>query len=61
MDLLKIHSIEPLIYVVLGIDENEHDQVVAVFKTYETAARYCTKFMVDTPFLDVWIEKHPLM
>jgi hypothetical protein len=52
---------EELVYIVLGIDEHEHDQVLAVFKTYYDAKKYCTQTMNETDFYDLWIEKHPLM
>lgn len=50
-----------LVYVVLGIDANEHDQVLAVCRTYEEAKRYCIECLAETEFYDVWIEKHPLV
>lgn len=50
------------VYIVLGIDENEHDQVLAVFSTYEGAKAYCCKTMGESfGYYDLWIEKHPLM
>ena len=49
------------VYVVLGIDEHEHDQVLAVFSTYHDAKSYCCKTMGDSSYYDLWIEKHPLM
>lgn len=49
------------IYVILGIDDNEHDQVIAVCRNYEDAKRYCIKYLMQTEFYDLWIEKHPLL
>lgn len=47
-------------YVILGIDENEHDQVISVFKTYKDAKLFCTQTLMRSNFYDVWIEKHLL-
>ncbi len=56
-----INTENELIYIVLGIDENEHDQVLAVFNSYTDAKRYCCQTMHDTVYYDLWIEKHPVM
>lgn len=45
-------------YVILGIDDEGCDQVLAVCRDYEDAKIYCTKYLMETPFHDVWIEKH---
>lgn len=52
---------ESFVYIVLGIDEHEHDQVLSVFNTYRDAKSYCCQTMHDTEYYDLWIEKHPLM
>lgn len=52
---------ETEVYVILGIDENEHDKVLAVFYSYSDAKRYCHETMHDTEYYDLWIEKHPVM
>lgn len=52
---------QKLIYIVLGIDEHEHDQVLAVFNSYADAKRFCCQTMHDTAYYDLWIEKHPVM
>jgi hypothetical protein len=49
------------VYVVLGIDENEHDQVLAVLRYYEDAKEYCLRCKTDSIFYDLWIEKHLLL
>jgi len=49
---------EEEVYVVLGIDENEHDQVLGVFYTFERAKRFCIKCECKTAYYDLWIEKH---
>lgn len=49
------------IYVVLGIDAHEHDQVIAVCASYEGAKLYCIQCLAETEFYDVWIEKHELI
>lgn len=49
------------VYVVLGIDAHEHDQVLAVCRNYTEAKRFCTKCTCTTQFFDLWIEKHALM
>lgn len=52
---------EQVIYVVLGIDEHEHDQVLALFYSYYDAKKFCGQTMNDTLYYDLWIEKHPIM
>ena len=54
-----IVSFEQFVYIVLGIDENEHDQVLAVCRTYQEAKNYCVKCVAMSDFFDLWIEKHP--
>lgn len=61
MAIVEFSAIQPLVYVVLGIDEHEHDQVIAVCQTYEDAKQYCIQMQVETQFYDLWIEKHPLV
>lgn len=56
MSVTRIKS--ELVYVVLGIDEYEHDQVLAVCRSYEAARQYCIDCLAGTEFFDVWIEKH---
>lgn len=48
------------VYVVLGIDANEHDQVIATCTNYEKAKKVCARFLATTEFYDLWIEKHSL-
>lgn len=60
MSVIKLADIEDLVYVVLGIDANEHDQVLAVFNSYDGAKRYCIECLIETEFYDIWIEKHPV-
>lgn len=58
--MLKVH-IEPgnMVYIILGVDENCHDQVIAVFGNYHDAKVYCAKNLVEPKgFYDLWIEKH---
>lgn len=57
--VVKLHETE--VYVVLGIDENEHDQVLALFYTYYDAKQFCSQTMHDTCYYDLWIEKHPVL
>ncbi len=52
---------ERSVYIVLGIDEHEHDQVLAVFNSYSDAKNYCCEMMGDTEYYDLWIEKHPVV
>jgi len=52
---------ETIVYIVLGIDENEHDQVLAVFYAYSDAKKYCCQMMHNTSYYDLWIEKHPVV
>jgi hypothetical protein len=59
---MNIVNLQALVYVVLGIDAHEHDQVIAVCRTYEEAKRYCIECLAtQAEFFDLWIEKHPLL
>lgn len=49
------------VYVVLGIDKNEHDQVLAILKDYEDAKTYCIRCPRYSEFYDLWVEKHLLL
>ncbi len=49
------------IYVILGVDINEHDQVLSVCTDYAKAKAYCCKYLMHTDFYDLWIEKHELL
>jgi hypothetical protein len=49
------------VYVALGIDGNEHDQVLSIFQTFEDAKKFCASVMHETEYYDLWIEKHPVM
>lgn len=55
---MTVIDFAPLVYIVLGIDGNQNDQVLAVCSCYEGAKRYCVDTLVQTEFFDVWIEKH---
>lgn len=47
------------VYIVLGIDQHEFDQVLSVFSTFEGAKKYCMENLCwETPYFDLWIEKH---
>lgn len=47
------------VYVVLGVDENEHDQVLQLFYKFDDAKEYCKEVMKgDFLFYDLWIETH---
>jgi hypothetical protein len=49
------------VYVVLGIDAHEHDQVLAVCVDYVSAKQFLTKTTLETEFYDLWVEKHVLL
>lgn len=57
---MTVIELSPVAYVVLGIDENQSDQVLAVCSCYEDAKQYCVDCLIHTEFFDVWIEKHPI-
>lgn len=62
MEIVEFDSKSDIIYVVLGIDENANDRVVAICRTYETAKNVCARTMCDeTELYDLWIEKHPIL
>lgn len=49
------------VYVVLGIDYEQNDRVIAVKRTYEEAKKYCINSLSrDDEYYDLWIEKHPI-
>ena len=52
---------QTMVYIVLGIDEHEHDQVLAVFNTYSDAKVFCSETMAESTYFDLWIEKHEVM
>ncbi len=49
------------VYVVLGIDEHEHDQVLAVCSCYKGAKKWLTETVITTKYYDLWIEKHAIL
>ena len=57
---MTIIEFSPLVYVVLGIDENQDDQVLSIQSCYEGAKRYCIDKLSTDNYFDVWIEKHPI-
>jgi len=59
--VVSISQAENCVYVILGIDENANDQVIAVAETFEDAKRYLCRYLSETPFYDLWIEKHSLL
>ena len=61
MTIVNFESEEELVYVILGIDEHEHDQVLAVCKSYQDAKQYCIEYLAETEYYDLWIEKHPVL
>lgn len=48
------------VYVILGIDEHSHDQVLAVRLSFDEAKKFMTKMTCTSPYYDLWIEKHPV-
>lgn len=52
---------QQLVYIVLGIDEHGHDQVLSVFYAYDDAKNFCALNMYENEFYDLWIEKHPVI
>lgn len=59
--VVNFDEITRAVYVVLGIDEHEHDQVLGVFNSYCDAKKNCCKVMGTTGFYDLWIEKHSVL
>lgn len=53
-----ISMIPVFVYVVMGIDEHEHDRILAVCRSWEDARNYLTRCMLQTDYFDMWIEKH---
>jgi hypothetical protein len=56
-----IESLSMIVYVVMAIDEHEHDRILAVCMTAENAKRYCTKCQVESDYFDIWIERHVVL
>jgi hypothetical protein len=48
------------VYVILGIDEDACDRVLAVRKTFEEAKIFMTKIRSHLEFYDLWVETFPL-
>ena len=61
MHVIKLEAPPITAYVILGIDENEHDQVLAVCLNFDDAKRYLIAYRCETPFYDLWIEKHSIL
>lgn len=49
------------VYVILGIDSEENDRILAVLSSYEEAKQFCIDYMDDTQYFDLWIEKHQVL
>jgi hypothetical protein len=58
---LKQSIEQTTVYIVLGIDEHSHDQVLAVFNSYGDAKKFLASTTHETNYYDLWIEKHPVM
>ena len=56
----KIISLQEIpVYVVMGIDEHEHDQLLQLFYRFDDAKEYCAWVQrSDSLFYDLWIESH---
>jgi hypothetical protein len=61
MAIVSLSDVATQVYVVLGIDEHQHDQVLAVVRTFADAKKYCVETLSLEPYFDVWIEKHPVL
>lgn len=48
------------VYIVLGIDNHGHDQVLSASSNFECAKKFVVRTVAQTHFHDLWIEKHPL-
>lgn len=59
MAIVKLRTQE--VYVIMGVDAHEHDQVIAVCHSYEGAKRYCLTYLTQTEYYDLWIEKHTII
>lgn len=55
---MTIEKFSFFVYVILGIDAQGHDQVIAVRRDFPEAKHFCTKCLGETEFYDLWIEKH---
>ena len=62
MTVIKLSQTSEAVYIVLGIDEHEHDQVLGVFNSYYDATNECCHVMMkNSDYYDLWIEKHNVM
>lgn len=52
---------ETAVYIILGIDAHEHDQVLGVCQSFELAKRFCMRWESETEYFDLWIERHPVI
>lgn len=57
---MSIVALSEEVFVVLGIDAHEHDQVLGIYRTFQEAKRQCIKIPIDSEFYDLWVEKHCL-
>ena len=53
--------VKEMVYVVLGINGDGWDCVLAVFKTSGDALNFCSKHPNKDDYADLWIERHELM
>lgn len=50
------------IYVLQGIDANEHTRIIAVFEIYDEAKKFCIRELKgQEKYLDLWIERHTVL
>ena len=61
MSVVKLSDFRQQVYIIMGIDGEGCDQVVAVCRSYNEAKEYCILYLAQTEFYDVWIEKHPIL
>lgn len=58
MDVINFSEPSDQVYIIMGIDSNEHDQVLAVCRSYDDAKGFCIEYLAETEYYDLWIEKH---
>lgn len=58
MSVFNIDEATQFVYVILGIDAHQHDQVLAVRYSFNDAKKFMLKMTAETEYFDLWIEKH---
>lgn len=59
--MVEIVPLHQFVYVILAIDVDEIERVIAVVRSVDEAKRYCMRWVMRCEYVDVWLEKHALV